>query len=320
MVGHPDHDGRADDEARRRCRRRHAGRWRRCPARWTAAPTTCRAPPRTRADVGDLDHGDGDGQAGGAPQGIAEPHRAEGKMGERPGARRCAASTRRPSPSAGRPRTGARPPRARRRPPSPWRCRARGRGSPDRANRAKSPRSDSRGRTVGRAVDGSSSSVGLQLGRDQLRRARSTWSRGPRPRWCGSSTGWASPSQISGAVGGASPPPAPVTASAGSGSRRPVLVADQRGVAGDPFDPPHELGERHRARRGAGRGVGRARELRRAGERALVATSSSASPDPGGRVPGRRPGGRRPRRPPPAGAGGCRATVGARSAGRRGCR
>ena len=38
--------------------------------------------PEPMRHVGDLDHGDRQGQAGGAPNGVAEPDRVEGEMRE----------------------------------------------------------------------------------------------------------------------------------------------------------------------------------------------------------------------------------------------
>ena len=52
-----------------------------------------------------------------------------------------------------------------------------------------------------------------------------------------------------------------VTASAAAWLRRPVLVPDHGGVARHPLDPAHELGQRDGSRRGAGRRIGRPREL-----------------------------------------------------------
>ena len=84
MVRHTDHDERADKEAHRR------------PADGTEGggagaqrigPQHRQGPqnhPEAVLDVGELDHQHGNGQARRSPQRIAEPHRAEGEMGEEP--------------------------------------------------------------------------------------------------------------------------------------------------------------------------------------------------------------------------------------------
>ena len=91
---------------------------------------------------------------------------------------------------------------------------------------------------------------------------------------------------------------------------RPVLVADHRGVAGDPFDAAHELGDRHGTRGGASRWIGGPGEL--LAQALPVRTRRPRMPH----GPPRRGCARRPDGPPPrprlrAAGAGCRARAAA---------